>query len=110
FESFDYVFCSLFLHHFDDTQVAELLANFYRTARRGVIVSDLDRHIVPYLFFPATRPFFGWTRITLHDGMTSVRAGFKASELVALATRAGLANLEIEVHRPAFRISLIARK
>jgi len=108
--SFDYVFCSLFLHHFEDRQVSALLAGFYRVARRAVIVSDLERHFLSYLFLPATKPFLGWTNMTVHDGMTSVRAGFRACELLRIAESAGLHNIQIEVHRPAFRISVVAPK
>lgn len=108
--SFDYVFCSLFLHHFGDAQVSDLLAGFYRVARRALLVSDLERHVCSYLFFPATRLLFGWTPITMHDGMTSVRAAFRAGELRRLTENAGIANAEVTVHRPAFRISVVARK
>ena len=108
--SFDYVVCSLFLHHFEDPQVAELMAGFYRVARRALVVSDLERHILPYLFFPATKPFFGWTPMTMHDGMCSVRAAFRASELCDLADKAGIPNAQVVTHRPAFRLTLTATK
>jgi ubiquinone/menaquinone biosynthesis C-methylase UbiE len=108
--SFDYVFCSLFLHHFEDWQVSDLIAGFYRVARRALVVSDLERHILPYLFFPATRTFFGWTPMTVHDGMCSIRAAFQASELRQLAENAGIPNARVEIHRPAFRLSFVAVK
>jgi 2-polyprenyl-3-methyl-5-hydroxy-6-metoxy-1,4-benzoquinol methylase len=108
--SFDYVFCSLFLHHFEDWQVSDLMAGFYGIARRALVVSDLERHILPYLFFPVTKPFFGWTPITMHDGMCSIRAAFRASELRELAENAGIRDARVEIHRPAFRLSLVAVK
>jgi hypothetical protein len=70
----------------------------------------LERHIAPYLFLQATQPLFGWGKITVHDGKISVRAAFRAGELVRLSENAGIGNAEVQVHRPAFRISLIARK
>ncbi len=109
-ESFDFVFCSLFLHHFAGPLVSELMANFYKVARRALLVSDLERHILPYLFFPFTKPFFGWTPVTMHDGMISIRAAFRAAEMRQLAEDAGIPGSEVRVHRPAFRISLVARK
>ncbi len=109
-ESFDFVYCSLFLHHFEDRAVSELLASFYRLARRALLVSDLERHVLPYLFFPMTQPFMHWKQMTVHDGMTSVRAAFRACEMRGLAKDAGLAHAEVAVHRPAFRLSLVARK
>jgi SAM-dependent methyltransferase len=108
--SFDYVFCSLFLHHFPDADVILLLRNFYALARRAILVCDLERHLLSYYFLPATKLLFGWERITLHDGPTSVRASFKSGELLDLAKRAGIKTAHVQVHRPAFRISLISAK
>jgi 2-polyprenyl-3-methyl-5-hydroxy-6-metoxy-1,4-benzoquinol methylase len=109
-QSFDVVFSSLFLHHFEDWQVAALLERFYEVARRAVVICDLERHVLPYLFLPATKYLFGWKRVTVHDGMISVRASFRASELLELSRRAGIEKAQIRVHRPAFRISLVALK
>jgi hypothetical protein len=102
--------CSLFLHHFEDAQVIELLRSFHAIARKALLVCDLERHILPYLFLSATTLIFGWRPITLRDGLISVRASFKKPELQELAQRAGILALELSTHRPAFRISLIARK
>jgi len=108
--SFDFVLASLFLHHFTDEQVTCLLASFYSIARRALLVCDLERHIAPYLFLPASWPFFRWSQLTLHDGMVSVRAAFRPRELLHLSKNAGIGRVEIRVHRPAFRIALVARK
>ena len=108
--SFDYVLCSLFLHHFQDEQVVDLLRSFHAIARKALVVCDLERHIVPYLFLPATRLLFGWHKITVHDGIISVRAAFKREELDQLARKAGIKNLQIQGYRPAFRIALLATK
>jgi ubiquinone/menaquinone biosynthesis C-methylase UbiE len=109
-ESFDFVFSSLFLHHFEDSQVVALLRTFYAVARRAVLVCDLERHILPYLFLPATKYLFGWRRVTVHDGVISVRASFRANELLSLSRQAGIEGAEIRTYRPAFRISLVALK
>jgi ubiquinone/menaquinone biosynthesis C-methylase UbiE len=108
--SFDYVMCSLFLHHFTDQQVIGLLRNFYAVARRAVFISDLQRSVFPYYFLPITRVMYKWDWITVHDGMISVRAAFRKPELERLAREAGIPNPEARVHRPAFRIELIGKK
>jgi ubiquinone/menaquinone biosynthesis C-methylase UbiE len=107
--SFDFVFSSLFLHHFGDEQVVALIRSFSEIARQGVLLSDLERHIVPYWFMRASKPFFGWHWMTVYDGRLSVQAAFKAKELAALARSAGLRAVQVETHRPAFRLSLIGR-
>jgi len=106
--SFDYVFSSLFLHHFTDDQVVELLAEAGRVARKQVLVIDLWRHPVPYYFISQTRWLFGWHPVTVYDGAISVEAAFRPRELTDLARRAGLAAPEARTFVPAFRIALAA--
>jgi SAM-dependent methyltransferase len=108
--SFDYILCSLFLHHFTDEQVIGLLASFYATAKKGLFVFDLERRLWPYLFLPATRMLFRWHPVTVHDGIISVRASFRAGELLALAQKANITCAEVRVHRPAFRLAMVAMK
>ena len=108
--SVDVTHCSLFLHHLTNEQVVDLIAEMYRVARHAVIVQDLERNPLPYYFLPATRWLFGWSPLVLHDGPISVEAAFKASELQLLARRAGLGEVEVRTHRPAFRVSFVARR
>ena len=107
--SFDIVLCSLFLHHFQNFEAIELLRGFYRAARQALVVCDLERHVLPYLFLPATRPLFRWNDITVSDGLKSVRAAFKGDELKQVALAAGIRNPEVRVYRPAFRLTLVAK-
>ena len=108
--SFDYVLSSLFLHHFADERITSLLKSFYLVARRGVLIADLERHLLPYLFLRFSQPVFKWGDITVHDGLISVRAALRKNELLKLAKEAGLSKPEVEVHRPAFRLTCVALK
>jgi hypothetical protein len=106
--SFDLVFSSLFLHHFENEQVIQLLNTFSRLARRAVLAIDLERGPLVVQFVPATKWLFDWDPITFHDAPISVRAAFKRDELLSLAHRAGLSSASVRVHRPWSRLSLIA--
>lgn len=106
--SFDFVFCSLFLHHFPDAQVVNLLRSFGAAARTAVLVIDLERNPIPYYFMAWSRPLLGWDPVTVHDGAISVEAAFRREELEDLARQAGLGNPQARVYRPAFRIALAA--
>jgi len=106
--SFDYVFCSLFLHHFRDEQVVKLLTAFGGIARKAVLVIDLERNPIPYYFMAWSRPLLGWDPVTVHDGAISVEAAFRRKELEHLARQAGLRNPRARTYRPAFRITLQA--
>jgi len=107
-KSFDYVFCSLFLHHFTDAEVVELLRGFGQLARRAVLVIDLLRDPMAYYFIPWTQWLFRWDPITVNDGAISVEAAFKPRELESLARQAGLKNPRARSYRPAYRIALSA--
>ena len=105
--SFDFVFSSLFLHHFTDDQIVELLASFRTLARRAVLAIDLERGPLALRFLPATQWLFQWDHMFVRDGLISVRAAFKRHELLALARRAGLARAVVSTHRPWGRLSLV---
>jgi ubiquinone/menaquinone biosynthesis C-methylase UbiE len=105
--SFDFVTASLFLHHFQDEDVARLLAGFGRVARRAVIVNDLVRNLIPYYFARATGPLLATSFLTRYDGPVSVLRGFTAPELQRLARQAGLPRVEVKRRFP-YRLSLVA--
>lgn len=105
--SFDFVICSLFLHHFEDAQITALLAQMRLAARRAVVAVDLERHFLAYCFLPATRPLLRWQEITVSDGCISVEAAFRPDELAALAKAAGAEGSRVRRHRPWFRLSLV---
>ena len=106
--AFDFTHCSLFLHHFPNDKIVQLLREFARVARHAVVVTDLERNSLAYYFLPATRWLFGWNRITLHDGPISVEAAFHVDELEQLGRAAGLQNIRVARYRPAFRLSMVA--
>jgi 2-polyprenyl-3-methyl-5-hydroxy-6-metoxy-1,4-benzoquinol methylase len=107
-KSFDFSFCSLFLHHFTDEEIVKLFAEFGRVARRAVLAIDLDRNPIAYYFVPWTRWILGWDPVTVNDAAISVEAAFHPEELETLAARAGLKHPRARVYRPAFRIAMIA--
>ncbi|MEO8661782.1 MAG: methyltransferase domain-containing protein [Bryobacteraceae bacterium] len=106
--SFDFVFSSLFLHHFEDPHVVELLQSFRRVARRAVLAIDLERHPLAYYFIPSTKMVLGWDPITVNDAPVSVESGFHRGELLRLAHAAGLTEAAVTRHHPWFRLALVA--
>jgi SAM-dependent methyltransferase len=104
----DYVFCSLFLHHFPDDAVVSLLRSFATIARRALIAIDLYRHPCAKWFLRASAPFFRWHPLTVADGAASVDAAFTPAEFRRLAAAAGL-DASIRSHFPWFRLSLVTQ-
>jgi len=109
-ETFDFVLSAMLLHHFTDENVTVLLRELYRVARKALLICDLERRLIPYIFLPATKLLFRWTHVTVHDGVRSVRASFRPKELLMLASDAGIKHSKVQVHRPAYRVSLISNK
>jgi SAM-dependent methyltransferase len=103
-KSFDVVMCNLFLHHFSEDEAVELLRRFTGIASDAILINDLERNLLPYLFIRVGWPF-ARSRITRHDGAASVRQAYTQDELAAIAVRAGFANFEVE-RLPAYRLGL----
>ncbi len=107
-QSFDFVTCSLFLHHLSDEQAALLLGSMSRWARHAVMVSDLERHPIPYYFFRFLARLFTTTYVSRVDGRTSFQQSFSTRELEQAADRAELAGCTVRRRWP-FRLLLVAR-
>jgi hypothetical protein len=101
-KSVDVVLVSQLAHHLSADSVVHLLRTCDRLARRAVILGDLRRHRLAASSFWVGGRLLGFDRVTLHDGVTSIRRGFSRTELLALMARAGVAGA---VHqRPGFRL------
>ncbi len=107
-ESFDLVFCNLFLHHLSDEQTKCLLQQARSVARRAVLINDLERNFWSYAFIRLASPF-ARSRLTRHDGPASVRQAYTRRELAALASASGFGHVEL-VPLPGLRMGLIGWK
>ncbi len=89
-ESFDVVTASLFFHHLSDGEAIDTLKEMSRVAQAGVIVNDIHRSVVAYFGIRAFTTAFGFSEMVRHDGPLSVRRAFKRSDLLQIASAAGL--------------------
>lgn len=103
-QSFDVVMCNLFFHHFSGERAQALLRGLAAVAKEAVLINDLERHLLPYLFIRST-PWFARNRLSRHDGPASVRQAYTREELAALARAAGFRHFEIERLAP-FRLGM----
>jgi SAM-dependent methyltransferase len=103
--SFDVVTASLFLHHFDAAELAPVVRELARVARRALVVCDLRRALLPYLFGRVAFPLLFATPVSVHDGLVSIRRGFREPELREAFAGAGLRQVQI---RRAFPYRLLA--
>lgn len=107
--SFDIVYCSTFMHHFEPEDAARLLGEMNRVSAVGCVVADLRRSRVAHA---AARVLAHtvWRAhpCTRHDGPVSVRASYTPAEARELAERAGLK--AVVESQPFFRLALRWRR
>jgi len=107
--SFDVVVASLFLHHFDAPELPGLLRELFGLARRALVVSDLRRSLVPFLFGRALFPLLFASPVSVEDGLVSIRRSFHAEELRNAFVEAGLPSVRLRRHFPYRLVASIER-
>lgn len=88
----DVVIANLFLHHFDAAQLARI-GGILRAARL-VLINEPARRAVHLAQGALLAAVAGFGRVTRHDMMASIRAGFAGAELVAAL---GLQRWQVDV-------------
>lgn len=78
---FDIALCTLFLHHFKEPQIEDLLKRLMLKAKVGVVINDLQRNILAFWLFKIFSLAFLRSKIARHDGLVSVARGFRRKEL-----------------------------
>lgn len=103
------VLCSLFLHHLDESDAAELLVRMRQTAQALVLVSDLRRCRSGYWLAQVVCRTVTTSHVVHFDGPLSVASAFTEAELAALAQRSGMAGAVIRRCWPQ-RLLLVWRR
>jgi hypothetical protein len=84
-EKFDYAMGSMTFHHFTDDEIDRLIAHLQGFVRRALLINDLHRCLLNYLVcFLLALPL---DREIRHDGLLSIRRGFKPRELARMLAR-----------------------
>ncbi len=107
--SFDVVTASLLLHHFADEELPPLLSSLYGLARRALVIEDLRRARVAYVFGWLLFPLLFRSRVSVYDGLLSIRRGFERDELRAAFLAASLPQATIERRFPYRLLAVVVR-
>lgn len=99
--SVDFVLLSQVAHHFAPPSAAALFRSARRVARRAVLVADLRRSRLAAAAFSVGARALGFDRITIDDGLTSIRRGYTRHELAELLPGATVAR------RPGWRLAAV---
>lgn len=105
----DVVHCSLFLHHFNESEIRLLLTEFLRVARKGIVINDLQRSYLALIGIKILTVLFSKSALVKNDAPLSVRRGFKKKDLVELLTECSIDNYIIK-RKWAFRWMVIIKK
>jgi SAM-dependent methyltransferase len=101
-KSVDVVLLSQVAHHLTSDSVVHLFRLCNQLARRAVLVADLRRHPLAPAFFRLGGRLLAFDRVTLADGVTSIRRGFSRPALLRLMAQAGVSGRVDQ--RPGFRL------
>lgn len=104
--NFDVIHCCLFLHHFTDEQLVNLLTTFKKQAKSGIIINDLQRHPLAYWSISILTALFSRSKLVRNDARLSVARGFKRREWQKILNQAGIKNYDLK-WKWAFRWQLI---
>lgn len=104
----DIVTATLFLHHFTNDQLVEILKTLVRQVRVGIVINDLHRHPLAYYGIKLLTQFFSSSSMVRYDAPLSVLRGFTRKEWVELLRKAGITIYSLK-WRWAFRWQVIIR-
>jgi SAM-dependent methyltransferase len=93
--SFDFVVASQFLHHFSEAKIVDLLRQWAKLARRGIVISDLVRHPVAYHGIRLLTKLTTRNIMTLTDSPLSVWRAFTLKEWRELLGQADIGPVEM---------------
>ena len=99
-DDYDVLMCTLFLHHLSNDDARELLRRMGQAARRCVLVDDLCRNRLGYLYAWVGGRLLTRSHIVHTDGPLSVRAAYTIAEFRQLAHEAGLRDVQFRRHWP----------
>jgi 2-polyprenyl-3-methyl-5-hydroxy-6-metoxy-1,4-benzoquinol methylase len=104
--TYDIITATLFVHHFDNEQLASLFKSMKAHSRLGVVINDIHRHSLSYHSIKWLTQLFSKSAMVKFDAPLSVRRAFKRGELVYILKMAGINNYKIR-WKWAFRYQLI---
>ncbi|MFN3802008.1 methyltransferase domain-containing protein [Belliella pelovolcani] len=76
----DIITCTLFTHHFTDSELQMLLKSLLDQAKLGIVINDLHRHSVAYYSIKLLTRFFSKSDMVKNDGPLSVLRAFSRAD------------------------------
>ncbi len=84
---YDYVLCTLTLHHFSDREIPEVISACLHYCDDALIINDLQRNKTAYYLFKIFSAIFIRSAVASNDGLVSIRRAFHKNELLKMSKR-----------------------
>lgn len=97
-EKVDISTCTLFTHHFTDTELVGLLKSLREKSRLGIVINDLHRHPLAFYSIKWLTRLFSKSKMVQYDAPLSVLRGFSRADWEKALRAAQIGNAEISWH------------
>ena len=77
---YDIAIATLFMHHFSDEEITQLVSELQEKSSIGVLINDLHRSELAYALFWVISLFFR-NEVARNDGLVSIRKAFRRKDL-----------------------------
>ena len=105
-EDYDLILMNLFLHHFENDEILNLLRKLMKRTRGAIVINDLHRHPLAYYSFLIMSRLLSFSKMSQDDGALSVRRAFTKRDLMNLINNVDSLNFSLR-WKWAFRYQLI---
>ena len=79
--SFDIVHASLFIHHFGEVDIKNILNSCIYISKYGIVINDLQRSVFAFIGIKLLTLLFSQSKMVKNDAPLSVKRGFLKNEL-----------------------------
>lgn len=91
----DVVTCTLFTHHFTDSELVSLLSAFRQKSKLGIVINDLHRHQLAYHSIRILTRWFSRSPMVQNDAPVSVLRSFSRQDWERILKAAEITNFKI---------------
>jgi SAM-dependent methyltransferase len=102
----DFIVTSLVTHHLSDVMIVRFLSWMEMSARRGWMIYDLQRSVVPFYFIALAGALLRLHPVVVYDGRISVARSLTRAEWFERLEAAGIAREAVELRWFMFRFAI----
>jgi len=106
---YDVITSTLFMHHFSDQEIVELISRMIQSCRVGIVINDLQRNPVAFRSIQVLTKLFSKSYLVKNDAPLSVQRSFRKQDWKKIFESSGISSAQIK-WQWAFRYLIVIRK